>query len=164
MSKAKSIHFYDYVNHPYEKVRETLKLNTLAVFQNATKTAAERAKDVSSELYLKIGGIEVGTDISISVQKFETKPKKINSPEKTVIKLEWAASKRPGLFPVMKAELSVYPLTATETQLDLSGNYEVPLGTFGDAINSVVGRRIVEASVHRFINDVAAYLRTELSK
>ena len=164
MSKAKTIHFYDYVNHPYKKVSEALRVNTLTVFQNATKTAAKRAKDISSELYMNIGGIEVGADISISLKNFESRPKEITSPEKTVLELEWAASKRPGLFPVMKAELSVYPLTATETQLDLLGNYEVPLGTLGDALDSVVGHRIVEASVHRFINDVAAYLRAELSK
>ena len=164
MSKARSIRFYDYVNHPYEKVREALRINTLAVFQNATKTAAKRAQDVSSELYMNIGGIEVGTDISIAVNKFETRPKEITGPPKTILQLEWEASKRPGLFPVMKAELAVYPLTATETQLDLSGEYEVPLGKLGDALDSVVGHRIVDATVHRFINDVAAYLRTELSK
>lgn len=164
MSKARSIRFYDYVNHPYEKVREALRTNTLAVFQNATKTAAKRAKDVSSELYMNIGGIEVGTDIAIAVQNFESRPKEINSPPRTTLRLEWAASKMPGLFPVMKAELSIYPLTATETQLDLSGDYEVPLGKLGDALDSVVGHRIVEVSVHRFINDVAAYLRSELSK
>jgi hypothetical protein len=28
----------------------------------------------------------------------------------------------------MKAELSIYPLTSTETQLDLGGLYEPPLG------------------------------------
>ncbi len=164
MGKGKSIRFYDYVNHPYEKVREALRVNTLAVFQNATKTAAKRAKDVSSELYMNIAGIEVGTDISIAVHNFETKPKEINSPPKTILQIEWAATKNPGLFPVLKGELALYPLTATETQLDLSGNYEVPLGKLGDALDSVLGHRIVEASVHRFINDVAAYLRSELSK
>lgn len=164
MSKARSIHFYDYVNHPYEKVREALRINTLNVFQNATKTAAKRAKDVTSELYMNIAGIEVGTDISIDVKNFETRPKEFNSPQKTIIGIEWTASKRPKLFPVMKAELAIYPLTATETQLDLAGDYEVPLGKLGDALDTVVGHRIVEVSVHRFINDVAAYLRSELSK
>src|SRR5690606_10339782 len=96
--------------------------------------------------------------------KFESRPKASNSTVKTVIDLEWKASKRPGLFPVMKAVLSIYPLTATETQLDLSGEYEVPLGKVGEVLDSVVGHRIVEATVHRFIKDVAAYLRSELSK
>jgi hypothetical protein len=70
----------------------------------------------------------------------------------------------PNLFPFMKAELSVYPLTATETQLNLLGNYEPPFGVLGSMIDSVVGNRIAEASVHQFITDVAVYLRAEISK
>jgi hypothetical protein len=62
----------------------------------------------------------------------------------------------------MRAELSVYPLTATETQLDFAGRYEPPLGALGSAMDAMVGHRIAEASVHRFLQDVAAYLRREL--
>jgi hypothetical protein len=68
----------------------------------------------------------------------------------------------PRLFPLMKAEISVYPLTATETQLDFSGLYEPPLGPLGKAANAIVGHRIAEVSVHRFVNDVAEYLRQAL--
>jgi hypothetical protein len=77
--------------------------------------------------------------------------------------LEWEAAKMPRLFPFMKAELAIYPLTATETQLDLSGHYEPPLGLLGDAMNAIAGHRIAEASVHRFLTDVAAYLRKALA-
>ena len=38
------------------------------------------------------------------------------------------------------------------------------LGVVGDAMDALVGRRIAEASVHRFINDVARYLREELAR
>ena len=58
----------------------------------------------------------------------------------------------------------IYPLTATETQLDVLGRYEPPMGVLGDAVDAVVGNRIAEASVHRFIADVATYLRTHLAK
>jgi hypothetical protein len=66
------------------------------------------------------------------------------------------------MFPLMKAELAVYPLTATETQLDFAGSYEPPLGWLGSAVDAVVGYKIAEASVHRFVAQVAAYLRTTL--
>lgn len=164
MSKGKTIRVYDYVNHPYEAVKEALSSDAAGVFRNATKVAALRAKTVASELHVNIAGIEVGTDIDISVKAVEDLPKKIMSPETTLIQLEWEASKMPRLFPFMKAELSVYPLTSTETQLDLAGNYEPPMGLLGSALDAVVGHRIAEASVHQFIKDVAAYLRTELSK
>jgi len=68
----------------------------------------------------------------------------------------------PRLFPLMKGELSIYPLTSTETQLDFSGEYEPPLGALGKTMNAIVLHRVAEASVHRFINDVAGYPRKTL--
>jgi hypothetical protein len=164
VSKAKIIRVFDYINHPYEVVREKLGVDALSVFRNATKVAALRAKTVASELHINIAGIEVGTDILIFVKSIENQPKTVSSPPMTLIELEWEAAKTPRLFPFMKAELSVYPLTSTETQLNLTGSYEPPLGVIGSVIDSVVGHRIAEASVHQFITDIAVYLRSELSK
>ena len=164
MSKATTIRVYDYINHPYEAVRRKLSAEALDVFRKATKVAALRAKSVASELHVNFAGIEVGTDIAISVKSIEDEPKTFSAPPTTRIELEWEAATLPRLFPFMQAELSVYPLTATETQLNLSGNYEPPFGVLGSVINSVVGHRIAEASVHQFIKDVAVYLRAELSK
>ncbi len=161
---SKTIRVYDYVNHPYQEVKQLLSSDASGVFRNATKVAALRAKSVASELHVNIAGIKVGTDIDISVKAIEDHPKKLRSPETTVIELEWESSKMPNLFPFMKAELSVYPLTSTETQLVLEGNYEPPLGLLGSVLDAALGHRIAEASVHQFITDVAVYLRTELSK
>jgi len=160
----KTIRVYDYINHPYEIVRQKLTAEALEVFRNATKTAALRAKSVASELHVNFAGIEVGTDISISIKSVEDEPKTVSSPPRTRIDLEWEAANLPRLFPFMRAELAVYPLTATETQLDLSGNYEPPFGVVGSVIDSVLGHRIAEASVHQFIKDIAVYLRAELAK
>ncbi len=161
---SKSIRFYDYVNHPYTEVRDALKADALTVFRNATKVAADRARTVASELHVNVAGIEIGTDISISVNSIVEREKKVMSPVTTSIELEWESSKMPHLFPLMKAELSVFPLTSTETQLVLAGDYEPPLGLLGNAVNAVVGHRIAEASVHQFITDVAVYLRNELAR
>jgi hypothetical protein len=82
----------------------------------------------------------------------------------TRLHLEWAAANMPSLFPFMKAELAIYPLTATETQLDFSGLYEPPLGAVGKALNAIAGHRIAEVAVHKFVNDVAGYLRESLGR
>ncbi len=160
---SKTIRVYDYVNQPYDKVRVAIESDANEVFRNATKVAALRAKSVASELHVNIAGIEVGADIEITVTGIENTQKAVTSPETTRIELEWEAAKMPRLFPFMKAELAIYPLTSTETQLDLRGNYEPPLGIVGSVIDAAVGNRIAEASVHQFISDVAAYLRNELS-
>jgi hypothetical protein len=162
MSNRREIRCYDYVNHPYERVRDALRHDALSVFQSATKAAASRAQSIAAELHLDSGGIGIKTDISISVKNVEEKVDPLSSPV-TRLLLEWEAATLPGLFPFMKAELSIYPLTASETQLDFSGVYEPPFGALGKALNAVVGYRIAEVSVHRFINDVAGYLRQALA-
>ena len=81
----------------------------------------------------------------------------------TKLTLEWKAAKMPRLFPLMKGEFLVYPLTATETQLDFSGVYTPPFGAVGKTMNVIAGHRIAEVSVHRFVSEVEAYLRQSLS-
>lgn len=163
MSKNPEIRCYDYVNQPYERVREALKKDPVLIFQSATKAAASRAQSVASELHVDFGGVGITTDIRISVKDIEEIPADAISTPKTILHLDWEAATRPGLFPIMKGELSIYPLTATETQLDFWGLYEPPLGSVGKAVNTIVGHRIAEVSVHRFITDVAEYLRKTLS-
>jgi hypothetical protein len=163
MDKGREIRCYDYVNHPYERVRDVLKQNALAVFQSATKTAASRAESVAAELHVDFGGIGVKSDIKISVQGIGENAGDAMSAPTTELLLEWEAASAPRLFPLMKGTLAVYPLTKTETQLDFHGVYEPPFGAVGKTMNAIAGHRIAEASVHRFIDEVAGYLRQALA-
>lgn len=162
-TKILEIRSYDYVNQPYGRVRDALKHDALAVFQSATKAAADRARSVASELRFDISGIGVKADINIIVKKIDEKTSDAMSTPVTRVLLEWEAATLPRLFPLMRAELSVYALTPTETQLDFLGAYEPPFGALGKAMNTIVAHRIAEASVHRFVSDVAAYLRHALA-
>jgi hypothetical protein len=157
------IRCYDYVNHPYAQVRDALSKDAPALFQAATKAASSRAQSVASALRVEIGGIGVDADIKVSVKNIEEKVSEAMSVPVTKLQIEWEAAAMPHLFPLMKAELSLYPLTGTETQLDFWGLYEPPLGPLGKAVNAIVGHRIAEASVHRFVSDVAEYLRRSLA-
>ena len=163
MSRGPEVRSFDYVNHPYERVRHALKENAREIFQSATKAAASRAQSVAAELHVDFGGIAVSTDIKINVEKIEEKASDSTTGPATRLLLEWEAATMPRLFPLMKGELSVYPLTSTETQLDFSGVYQPPFGALGKTMNAIAGHRIAEASVHRFIDDVARYLRNSLT-
>ena len=162
MSSARKIRSYDYINQPYDRVRDALKQNALAVFQSATKAAALRAESVAAELHVDFAGIGVKADIKILVKDIKEKAGSTAAAANTSLHLEWEAASLPRLFPFMRAELSIYPLTSTETQLDFSGTYEPPLGAVGKTMNAIVGHRIAEASVHQFVADVAGYLRAAL--
>jgi hypothetical protein len=132
------------------------------VFQSATKAATARAQSIASQLRIDMGGIGIEADIRVSVKNIEVKDREAMSGPATRLQLEWEAVRMPRLFPLMKADLYIYPLTATETQLDFKGLYEPPLGPLGKAVNAMVGHRIAEVSVHRFVSDVAEYLRKTL--
>ena len=163
MKEPLKVRSYDYVNRPYEHVRDALKKDALNVFQAATKAAASRAQTIASELHIDFGGIGVKTDITITVKGVEEKMAEAGLGPITRLLLEWEATSMPRLFPLMKGELSIYPLTSSETQLDFWGIYEPPFGAVGKSMNTIVGHRIAEASVHRFIGDVAGYLRQTLA-
>lgn len=146
MGKGREIRCYDYVNHPYEQVRDALSKDPLRVFQSATNAAASRARSIASELRVEAGGIALQADINISIKKIDEKTSKTTGGPVTRLQLEWQAAKIPSLFPIMKAELLVYPLTRTETQLDFSGFYEPPFGALGKTVNAIIGHRIAEGS------------------
>jgi hypothetical protein len=158
------IRSFDYVNHPYPRVRAALTADAARIFQGATRAAASRAESIAAELRVTIAGLDVGTGIALSIGKVTETPGGPGAAPTTRIPISWEAASHPRLFPLMNAELSVYPLTTTETQLDFLGRYDPPLGIVGGAIDALVMHRIADACVHRFVTDVAGYLRSELAK
>ena len=156
MNQRREIRSFDYVNHPYAAVRETLMADAAGVFRAATRSASTRAESVAAALRVNVAGLEVSAEIALSIGAIHE-----TSGASPVVRIpvHWEAARRPGLFPLMDAELSIYPLTPTETQLDFLGRYDPPMSLLGDAVDAVAGHRIAEASVHRFVADVAQYLR-----
>jgi len=163
MTEGREIRSYDYVNHPYSRVREVLIADPASVFREATRGAASRAESVAAQLRVNLGGLEVGADIALDVGSPEDEGAGGDAQRITRIPVAWKAAQRPRLFPLMSAVLSIYPLTATETQLDFLGRYQPPLGMVGGALDAVAGHRIAEATVHRLVSDVARYLRTHIA-
>jgi hypothetical protein len=158
------IRSYDYVNHPYAKVREALVADPAAIFRAATRAAAARAQSVAAELRVTVAGVDVAAEIVFTIGAVEDEDAGPHGSPLTRIPVSWEAARNPQFFPLMSSVLTIYPLTGTETQLDFLGRYDPPLGVVGDAMDALVGRRIAEASVHRFIGDVARYLREEIGK
>jgi hypothetical protein len=47
-------------------------------------------------------------------------------------------------------------------RVEFEGAYEPPRGAVGRAFDAIVGHRIAQATVHRFVNDVIEEIRQEL--
>jgi hypothetical protein len=164
MSKGRDIRAFDYVNQPYERVRDALDAGALAIFQRATKLAEERGNDLLSSLKVHVAGLDISKDIAIRVGKpTEERTAHSELTRVTRIPVEWEAADEPQLFPEMKGEIAIYPLSFTETQVELTGHYHAPLGLLGSAVDAIVGHRLAEASVHGFVRAVVDRLRHELA-
>lgn len=164
MTERREVRSFDYVNQPYERVREALTTDPLEVFRSATRAAASRVHSLASELRVSLGGVEVGAEIEIRVGEVEDLERGPTSGPATRLHLEWEAATHPRLFPLMNGVLSIYALTGSETQLDFSGRYDPPLWRLGDALDAALMHRVAEASVQRFIQDVGHHLRTSLGR
>lgn len=164
MARPHELRCYDYVNHPYAVVRDALRGDLGAILERATKGAAGRADALAASLKVDVGPLEIGTDIAIELVGIEEREEgPAGRTPTTFIRLRWKAARAAALFPAMDAELIVYPLSRSETQLELHGRYAPPLGALGGALDSLVGHRLADASVHRFVSEVAGSLRTDLA-
>jgi hypothetical protein len=157
------IRCYEYVNQPYDRATSIVRSDPAALFRRAADAAGSRAEAVAGALQVEVGGIAIGTDIAIEVEGIEEPEGRAPLSRVMRLKLRWQAAKRPGMFPTMQATLSFYPLSPEETQLDFEGEYEPPLGLVGAGADAVVGHRIAEASVHRFLREIATRLAAELA-
>ena len=154
---TKALRCYDYVNQAYPRVCEALLARPLHVFQHATAAAASDA----AKLHAQIGPFDIGTDISIRVVRVASDT--YYGEPATRLELEWVATSNPGWFPKMTATLAIFPLSSHETELEIEGTYEPPIGKLGAAIDRALMRGIAEESVRRFVQEVAGWLRAALA-
>lgn len=163
MAEPRTLRCYEYVDRPYESVREVMHREPLKLLQRATTSAAARATSLIANLRVQVGGIEIGVDVRVLVRRVRDLEMGPGNVPVTRIELTWEATRLAALFPSMLAEVSAQPLSATETQLEMEGSYWPPLGPVGTAIDVAVGHRVAEAAVHRLLADLAEQIRDESS-
>jgi len=162
MSEPTKLRCYAYLDRPYERVRELLRRQPLDLLQRATHSASARANSLAASLKVAVAGVEIGVVARTYLHRVKEDEAIAGLPPVTCLEFGWEASRTPAFFPAMRAELSVWPLTSTETQLEITGEYRPPLGVVGDALDAALGHRVAEAVVHRFLEDIVEEIRHEL--
>jgi hypothetical protein len=71
------------------------------------------------------------------------------------VPLRWRSAVSDRMLPVLEAELELSPLSGGGAHLSLLGSYRPPLSVMGGAGDLLVGHRVAEACVRRFVLDVA---------
>lgn len=160
--RDRALRCYNYVNRSYAEVHDVLHQHPLDLLHRATTAAATRARPLASTLRTKVGAIEVGVDVQVHVRAVTDEKAAPDQRDVTRVEIRWEAERAPALFPSMRATLSASPLSSTETQLEIDGDYAPPLGAVGAAADAAVGHRIAEAVVHRLLEDVVRELQREI--
>jgi hypothetical protein len=162
--KNRTVRCYNYVNRPYKDVREVFHRHPLDLLHRATSSAAARARPLVSTLHAPIGAIEVGVDVHVHVRGVTDEKSPADGSDVTRVEIRWESDRAPAIFPVMHATLSASPLSPSETQLEIEGEYQPPLGALGTAADAWVGHRIAEAVVHRLLAEIVAELQREIAE
>jgi hypothetical protein len=162
MNEPRQVRFYGYLDRPYGRVRELLHRSPTELLRRATTSAAARARTVAASLRVETGGVEIAVEVHLNVSAARDDDAIAGLPPTTSVEIAWEAAHGRGLFPLMNAHLSAWPVSAAETEIEIDGVYRPPLGALGNAIDAIVGHRIAEATVHRLFEDLTEQLRLEL--
>jgi hypothetical protein len=77
-------------------------------------------------------------------------------------RITWRAEHADHLFPVLVADLELVPLAGAGCHLSFLGSYRAPLAAVGEVGDRLIGHRIAEACVRRFLLDVADRLAQDV--
>jgi hypothetical protein len=85
--------------------------------------------------------------------------------EGTVLRsISWRSSSSDRFIPALEADLSLTCLNGSGCQLSLMGSYRPPLAVAGAAGDRLVGHRVAEAAVRRFVLELADRLDASLQQ
>jgi hypothetical protein len=157
----RTLHVYAYVEAPFDDVSHLLASDAVGVLQRATDESAEQASTLSRKLSVAVDGFQVSRDVRIELGEFE--PRAVT---RSVVPLRWRSEKGRLLFPELSAELEVAAIVFDPplTQLTVTGTYEPPMGLLGAGADKLLLHRLAEATLHRFVHEVADELRRCLEK
>ncbi|MBO0686443.1 MAG: hypothetical protein J2P45_25120, partial [Candidatus Dormibacteraeota bacterium] len=72
------------------------------------------------------------------------------------IPVSWRATGPSELFPTFDGELRLEPVDRAACRLEISGNYEPPLGPVGREIDAALMHNVAQGTIRNFVEKVAA--------
>ena len=152
----RELHAYAYVDVPFDLASRLFAENAQAVLQHATDDVAEEAGKLSRTLRVNVGGFDVSKDVEVVVGEFE--PAELT---RSTVPIKWRAQSGRLLFPTLRAQLDIVAVGFDPplTQLVVEGTYEPPGGLIGAGADRLLLHRLAEATIYRFVHDIAMELR-----
>lgn len=153
----RNLYTYTYVHVPYDEVERRLRGDPMALLQEATHSAGDRADTLTAHLRVDVGAFQLGRDAAVELGALrDVDPHCVSLP------IRWQAEDGHGVFPAMEGFLEAAQLASNPpvTQLSFIGHYRPPLGFLGAVGDAGLGRRVAEMAVHHFLMDAADRIGT----
>jgi hypothetical protein len=162
MNEPQPLKILGYVDRPYDAVRNLLQTRGGELLQRATMSAGDTTQALIARLRVGVAGLEVGVEVRVEVTRKPAEPEVAGLPEVSHVGVSWKAAHGESLFPSMRGDLSATPLTFGDTRIAFEGVYTPPFRSVGRALDALIGHRVAEAAVHRFVLDVVEQIRRQL--
>jgi hypothetical protein len=140
------------------------RCTTLRVsYESVSRLLSTRAHDVVAgidvdrpSLSADLFGVHLSQPVEVEVGQAVT----VEGPiETTVVPVIIHATEHGRLFPVLDAEFEVLPLRSSGVELALEGEYRVPGGLVGAAVDRTAFHHVAETAVDEFFNGVVERIR-----
>jgi len=148
----RALRHFAYVDRPFRDVRR-------AVAAAPQRVVTDPAGPATAAVRVHRAGLDLARDVRMIIGDVEIGVHSARLP------LRWEDARRPGLFPILDANLEIAPVRAGQhamTQLGLFGSYRPPFGRLGALADDVAGHTIVTESVEQFLAGLVARLEATL--
>ncbi|MDH3731128.1 MAG: hypothetical protein OES13_08405 [Acidimicrobiia bacterium] len=126
------------------------------VLAAATKAAVTKANEVIVHLEGRWAWFDLDESVEAVVGALEQDRSMARVP------LSWKADKHKRLLPSLRGHLGLYSLSAKHTEISYTATYAPPLGLFGGIEDFLMGRRILDAVLGRFLEEIVTHLEDRI--
>lgn len=90
----------------------------------------------------------VAVPIDLTAAKDETQPRAFD--------ITFVATNLPSAFPAFRGKMRVEPAGMSESTLELTGSYELPMQMLGKLLDAAIMPRVAHRSLENFVDEIAA--------
>lgn len=151
----KSITVTRTVEGPFEAISDLLEKDPGGLLSAATEAAAAAANEVIVHLEGKWKWFDLDESVEAEVGTIE----RTNSMAR--LPLSWKADSHKRLLPSLNGHLGLYNMSSKHSELSYTATYAPPLGLFGGLEDFLLGRRILESVLGRFLEELVLYIEEQ---
>lgn len=139
-----------------DSIVDLMEENPGGVVSGATKAAVSTANEVVVHLEGKWAWFDLDESVDAQVGALERDRSMARIP------LSWKADRHKRLLPSLTGHLSIYSLSAKHTEISYTATYTPPLGLFGGVEDFLLGRKVLEAVLGRFLDEIVTHVEDNI--